>query len=86
MIYTKFFWSTFSFEENNCQIEFNIDILYKFIYHRLSEIIFIPFLNINFRLNNKDNYKCNFIKNSLLSYDTFVNKKIKESFNLLKNE
>lgn len=88
LIYTKSFWEMYSFEETNCWINkkyYNIDILYKFIYNRIHEVILIfTSENINFRFNDNEYYKNKVLRHECTDcYEKYVDNKIKESFNMI---
>jgi hypothetical protein len=84
-LYTKDFWKKCSFEELSHNFIINSDLIYKWISYRHKEVSFLPFVYMSFKLihdNNKDRI---FVKTNPCTLDltTLVDKKIKESYELL---
>lgn len=83
-IYTKDFWKNMSFEEHSHNLYSNIDLLFKWLSFRTNEVVFLPFLYISFRLkNDKKRILYEKVKNLEFDLSLLVDKKIKESFDLL---
>ena len=82
-VYTKKFWSRYAFEEVSHKFYINCDLMYKWIASRVNEVSFIPFVYMSFKLKFVDDVL--FFENSKLTLDLskLVDKKIKESFDLL---
>lgn len=81
-LYTKDFWKLCSFEDVSHNFTIPSDLVYKWIFYRHKEISFIPFIYMSFKLplNIKENIK---IDNCKFNLSNLVDKKIKESFDLL---
>ena len=81
-LYTKKFWRLCSFEDVSHNFTIPLDLVYKWIFYRHKEISFIPFIYMSFKLplNIKENIK---MDNCNVDLSNLVDKKIKESFDLL---
>lgn len=84
-LYTKNFWKKCSFEEISHNFSINIDLTHKWISSRVKEVSFLPFVCMSFKFIDKQNVKRIFVeqKECSLNLSTLVDKKIKESFDLL---
>jgi hypothetical protein len=84
-IYTKDFWKKCSFEELSHNFIINSDLTYKWISYRSKEVSFLPFVYMSFKLTNEKQSKNIFVecKQCPFNLSNLVDKKIKESFELL---
>ncbi len=84
-LYTKTFWKKCSFEELSHNFSINVDLIHKWVASRIKEVSFIPFIYVSFKLVDKENLKRIFVeqKECSLNLSILVDKKIKESFDLL---
>lgn len=80
-LYTKNFWKKSSFEDISHHFLTNIDLTFKWISYRTHEISFLPFTNISFKIISPSHTLHTHTHSQDLS--TLVDKKIKESFDLL---
>lgn len=81
-LYTKDFWRKCSFEEISHNFLIKSDLVYKWISYRHKEISFLPFVYMSFKFAEDTNI---FIPTNEcpLNLSTLVDKKIKESYDLL---
>lgn len=84
-LYTKDFWRKCSFEELSHNFIINSDLVYKWISYRCKEVSFLPFVFMSFKLINEQDCKRIFVDVNKCDLDlsNLVDKKIKESFELL---
>lgn len=84
-IYTKDFWKKLSFEEISHNFITNSDLTYKWLSYRHKEISFLPFIYISFKIIDESQSKLLFDEkyNCSLNLSNLVDKKIKESFELI---
>jgi hypothetical protein len=84
-LYTKDFWRKCSFEEISHNFLIKSDLVYKWISYRHKEASFLPFVYMSFKLVEDTNVNKVFIQTNEcpLNLSTLVDKKIKESFNLM---
>ena len=84
-LYTKDFWTKCSFEEVSHNFTINSDLVYKWISYRTKEVSFLPFVCLSFKLLNTQSKDRVFVETSecTLNLSTLVDKKIKDSFDLL---
>ena len=74
-----------SFEEQTHNLYTNIDLIFKWIIFRTNEIEFVPFIYLSFRLNNDRNLLHDKVKRVNFDLSSLVDKKIKESFDIIFN-
>jgi|LakMenEpi03Aug12_release.lakeMendotaPanAssembly.Ray.scaffolds.fasta_scaffold117297_3 hypothetical protein len=81
-LYTKDFWRKCSFEEISHNFLIKSDLVYKWIFYRHKETSFLPFVYMSFKLVEDTTV---FIPTNECQFNlsTLVDKKIKESYNLL---
>jgi hypothetical protein len=85
-IYTKDFWSKMAFEETSHNLYTNIDLMFKWMSFRINEIEFLPFVYLSFKLQNDDSFSLLNVNIKKIDFDLslLVDKKIKESFDLIR--
>lgn len=81
-LYTKDFWRKCSFEEISHNFLLKSDLVYKWISYRHKEISFLPFVYMSFKFV-EDTHVVVPTTECPLNLSTLVDKKIKESFNLI---
>lgn len=84
-LYTKDFWKKCSFEEVSHNFLIKSDLVYKWMSYRHKEISFLPFVYMSFKIIKDKSISKVFIPTNKcpLNLSTIVDKKIKESLNLL---
>lgn len=84
-LYTKDFWKKCSFEELSHKFVINSDLTYKWISYRHKEVSFLPFVYLSFKMVNESDSNKIFVECNECPFNlsNLVDKKIKESFDLL---
>lgn len=82
-LYTRDFWKKASFEEVSHKLFINCDLMHKWISFRTSEISFLPFPYMSFKMKQTTDEVYVPITSCSLDLSLIIDKKIKESFELL---